>query len=110
MVVATVLDELLHIEPVTVSSLSVALDYDCGPDGNLVGVGTYGSPCTALAEQVPALVQGDLDLTQPFDLLGRDLLAGVRSLERVLLFGQVSDPLHDLAVVHSPPPGSSLTE
>jgi len=46
-----------------------------GPHGHVVRVLAGSSPSAALAEQVPALVQGDLDLAQPFELLLRKLFA-----------------------------------
>jgi hypothetical protein len=81
-VVATVVCELLHADGVsapeaqlTKALLPVVFDDFFGPHGHVVGVLPCSPPSAALAEQVPALVQSDFDLPQPFELLLRKLLA-----------------------------------
>jgi hypothetical protein len=59
----------------TKALLPVMFDDFFGPHGHVVRVLAGGSPSAALAEQVPALVQGDLDLAQPLELLLRKLFA-----------------------------------
>ena len=52
-------------------SLAVALDGPLGPDRRLLGTAAGVTEGPTLAEQVPELVEGDLDGPQPCFLLGR---------------------------------------
>ena len=55
---------------------------------------------SALAEEIPALVEGDLDGSEPFEIGLRKRLTGVRPFELVLFVGQLVDSSHDVQVVH----------
>ena len=67
-----------------------------GPVGVLPGVALG----PALAQEVPHLVEGDLEVALARQLLVAQPLADVRLLEALLLRGELADPLHDLLVVH----------
>jgi hypothetical protein len=82
MIVATVVGKLFHARDVampgarvTKDLLAVMFDDFLGPHSHVVWVLAGSSTSAALAEQVPALVEGDLDLAQPLELLFRKLLA-----------------------------------
>src|SRR5579872_3467921 len=66
-----------------------------------VGVLPRVAPRAALTKQVPTLVQGDLDGPQLVGVLRREPLTDVRLFEAVLLIGESTDLLDDLAVVHT---------
>jgi hypothetical protein len=69
-----------------------------------VGVLAGVAAGAALAEEVPALVELDLDLVEAGLLLVVEAFAGGLALEGVLLLDQGADAVQDLLVVH---PGSS---
>src|SRR5919112_176079 len=80
--------------------LQVPLDRALGADGGAVGVLAGVAAGPALTQQVPALVEGDLDLVEA-GLLGLvEALADGLALEGVLLLDQGADAVHDLLVVH----------
>ena len=58
----------------------------------------------ALAEEVPALVELDLELAEPGLLALVEAAAGGLALQGVLLLDQRADAVHDLLVVHGSPP------
>ena len=72
-------------------SLLVVLDDRGRSGGGLVGVLAGVAPGPALAQQVPALVEGDLDGAELLRLLGGETLSDVRLLEAVLLLGELVD-------------------
>ena len=83
--------------------LQVALDRALGADGGGVGVLAGVAAGPALAQQIPALVEGDLDLVEA-GLLGlAEAFAGGLALEAVLLLDQGADAVEDLPVVHGGP-------
>jgi hypothetical protein len=91
-------------DPRAAALLQVALDRAFGADGGGVGVLAGVAAGAALAQQVPALVEGDLDLVEA-GLLGLvEAVAGGLALEGVLLLDQGADAAEDLPVVH----GASL--
>ena len=55
---------------------------------------------SALAQQVPALVELDLDVAEAFLLVLVEAFAGGLALEGVLLFDQGADAVENLPVVH----------
>src|ERR1700688_4705724 len=82
------------------SLLPVALDGALGTEGGRVGAPTGTAQGPPLAEQVPHLVQGDLDGLQSRRLLVGKTLSDVPLLEALLLVGQAPDPGDDLVVFH----------
>src|SRR5439155_6926367 len=82
------------------ASAHVALDGPFVPDRRLVGIQAGGPAGPALVEQVPALVQGDLDPFEPLPLRLGHLAAGLPAEELVLLVGEVVDPVDDGLILH----------
>src|SRR6185295_2965463 len=82
------------------ASLEVALDGAFGPDVGGVGVLAGVAAGSALAQQVPALVELDLDLVEAGLLVLVEAFAAGLALEGVLLFDQGTDTVEDLPVVH----------
>ena len=80
--------------------LEVALDGALGADVGAVGVLTGVTAGPALAQQVPALVELDLDIAEAFLLVLVEAFAGGLALEGVLLLDQGADAVEDLPVVH----------
>src|SRR5512133_2040956 len=80
--------------------LQVALDRAPGPDPGAVGVlaGVPAGP--ALAQEVPALVELDLELAQPGLLALVEPVPGGLALQAVLLLDQRADTVQHLLVVH----------
>src|SRR6266542_388548 len=99
----------LHPIPVAPrGSLLVAL-HDRGiAHLGLIGVLACVAPCTALAQQVPALVELHLEGAQPLALQRREALADVSLLQTMLLVDQPVDAGHDLPVIHLVRPLRSL--
>ncbi len=88
--------------------LQVALHLAGGSDGRAVRVLARRPAGAALAEQVPALVEADLDLAKPFELRLAQALVGFRlRLEPVLLGDELVDAADDVCIIHGtnlPPP------
>jgi hypothetical protein len=82
----------------------VSLDRPLIPDGGLVRVEPGGSASAALMEEVPALVEGDLQALQAGTLSLADLPAGLLLEELVLLVGQLVDAVDDPLVLHTASP------
>jgi hypothetical protein len=65
---------------------------------------TWVLPCGAsrpsLPQEIPALVECDLDGAEPGQLFLRETFAGMGPLELVLFCRQLTDPIHDLDVIH----------
>ena len=80
--------------------MAVALDRAFRPHLGGVGILAGGTAGPALAEQVPALVEGDLDGLQTRVVVVAEAGPGLRPLEAVLLVGQLTDVSHDLDVIH----------
>src|SRR5204863_1811876 len=80
--------------------LLVALDHLLGTSLGVSRIVARIPAGPSLAQQVPALVERDLDVLQSIELGVRQGLAGVRALERVFLVGQLTDAVHDVDVVH----------
>src|SRR5271156_4955748 len=70
-----------------ISSAQVALDLVGGAHRGVAGIATGLTQGAALPEQVPALVEFDLELPQPLVLLGFVDLAVLQLLSKRLLFG-----------------------
>jgi hypothetical protein len=83
--------------------LAVPLDDGLGPDSDIVWVLTGVAPGPPLAQEVPALVEGDFDLAQAILLLLGKFLALVRPFQAVFFLGQLVDAVHYVHVVHLPP-------
>ena len=74
----------------------------------VVGVEPELPLCPALAQQVPAAVERDLDLLQPGVVAGLELAVAL-ALEQVLLFGnELVDLAQNLAVIHACAPRRDL--
>ncbi len=82
------------------SLLPVALDHRLGTDLGVIRVLPAGTAGPALAEQVPALVERNLDLAQSRLLVLGQPLADVTSLEAMLFVYELIDALHHLGIVH----------
>src|SRR5205085_1981266 len=80
--------------------LLVVLDGALATDLGGVGVEAGVAASAPLAQQVPALVERDLDLLEPGMLVVAQPDAGLALLELVLLGDECVDPLDDLGVVH----------
>src|SRR5215203_316118 len=80
--------------------LQVALDRALGADVGGVGVLAGVATGPALAQQVPALVELDLDVVEAGLLVLVEAFAGGLALEGVLLFDQGADAVENLPVVH----------
>src|SRR6266516_2970627 len=88
------------------ASAHVAVDGLLVAHARLVGVGARRPASPALMEEVPALVEADLEATQPL-LVRLGCLASRLLLEElVLLARQLVDPLDDFLIVHDSPPSS----
>src|SRR2546421_1483790 len=74
-------------------SLLIALHDTFGSHDDIVGVAARGPAGPSLAQQVPALVERDLDVAQPLDLGVGQPVAGMRALQAVLFVGQLPDAL-----------------
>ena len=85
---------------VRIRSARVALDLSRISNPRLVRVHPGVAPGPALVQEVPTLIEGDLELLEAlaFGLVG--LAARLRLPELVLLVRQLVDPLDDLLVVH----------
>jgi hypothetical protein len=81
--------------------LLVVLDDRLGSSDRVARVFTCVASCSALAEEVPALVERDLDRPKPLELDVRQRRAGVGPLEGVLLVGQLTDASDDLQIVYA---------
>lgn len=68
-------------------SVEVTLDLTFGAHLRAVGIATAGTQRTALAEQVPALVELDLDRLQPGVFLGFVDLAVLQFVAQLPLLG-----------------------
>jgi hypothetical protein len=81
-------------------SLLVPLD-DIGRAG-LRGVRVFAraSSGPTLAEEIPALVKGDLDSAKPVELVVGERLAWLGAFELVLLVGELADPPDNVDVIH----------
>jgi hypothetical protein len=77
-------------------TLDRALRADVGGVGVLAGVAAGA----ALAEEVPALVELDLDLVEAGLLVVVEAFAGGLAFEGVLLLDEGADAVEDLLVVH----------
>src|SRR4051794_38623445 len=80
--------------------LLVALDRAGGAHRGGIGVGAGGAAGPALAEEVPALVERDLERLQPRLGVGIGTVGGDPLVELVLLVDQRSDAGDELGVVH----------
>jgi hypothetical protein len=81
--------------------LLVALDDALGSSDGLARILAGVASRPPLAEEVPALVERDLDRSEPLELATRQRLARVCSLQRVLFVAQLADARHDLQIVHA---------
>ena len=66
----------------------------------LVGLESGRSPCPALAEQIPALVEGDLEVGEALCRGVVERRVGVLVAQLVFLVDEVVDPGQYLLVVH----------
>src|SRR6266508_5677829 len=72
------------------------------PDPGLLGVQPRGPPCPTLVQQVPALVEGDLDLLQPLAVGLGGLPAPLPLEQFVLELREFVDAVDHVRVVHVP--------
>lgn len=80
--------------------LLVALDHVGRPGVGLERALAHVPPGPALAQQVPALVELDLEALEPLDVLGGQAVADVGGVQPVLLVDEMVDAVEDLLVVH----------
>src|SRR5947209_5590480 len=71
-----------------------------GPGRCLFGVLTRVTPGPALPQEIPALVERDLDGPKTFGFGRGEGLTGMSALQRVFLFGELADVTHDFLIVH----------
>jgi len=81
-------------------SLLVALDNTLGSYRCVIGVLPGRAAGAALPEQIPALVERHLDLSEARQLVVGETRASVGPFQLVLLVGELVDPTHDLVVIH----------
>jgi hypothetical protein len=90
--------------------LEVALDGALGAGLGVVRVDPELAPGPALAEQVPAPVQLDLELTEPLPVGLLEPIGAVPAQQLVLLLDELVDALQGVAVFHGwRLPGCALT-
>src|SRR5436190_12748199 len=82
----------------------VAFDGPLVADGGVVGVEPGGPACAPLAQQVPGLVEGDLEAAQPLPLRRARLAPRLLLEQLVLLARQLVDPVERALVLHEDPP------
>ena len=82
------------------ASLAITLDDVFGPGRCLFGVLTRVTPGPALPQEIPALVERDLDGPKAFGLGRGEGLTGMSALQRVFLIGEFADVTHDFLIVH----------
>jgi hypothetical protein len=82
------------------SLLLVPLHHRGRADVGLFGILAGLAAGPALAEEIPGLVEGDLDGPEALLFLGGQSLAYVGLFEAVLLLGQFVDAVHQFLVVH----------
>src|SRR5262245_35554954 len=91
--------------PVVTPSLQVVFDLAALARRHLVGVRPDLASRTAPAKQIPALVEGLLQVSQPhLLLLGRDFPGRAAGAEVLLLIDERGDPPQNLFVVHANQP------
>jgi len=87
------------------SLLEVALDHGGVARRGFVGILTELPPGPPLAQQVPALVEPDLQIGQPAGILVRQGATSRGVLPQlVLLLDEAVDALEDLGIVHGRSP------
>ena len=86
---------------VTAGLLPVALDHRLRPHRSLVRILPAGPAGSALPQEVPTLVERDLDLAPSGFLVFGQPLSHVAGLEAVFLLDELPDSPKDLFVFHS---------
>src|SRR5580765_747409 len=91
------------------SSVHVALDGSLVAHLRLIGIEPRIPPGAPLMEEIPRLVQGDLQMPQTLDVRFRGLASRL-FLEQLVLFRcELVDPLQDVLVFHGAPPSDDPT-
>lgn len=81
-------------------SLLVVLDGPLGAHRGLVRVPPGVAPRTSLPQEVPALIEGDLQVVEALLLLIGEARSHVGFLESAFLLGQLVDAGDELGIVH----------
>jgi hypothetical protein len=67
----------------------------------IVGIQASVPTCAPLTQEIPTLVERDLDFAKVGDVFFGRRGSGVSSLERVLVLDKLADPVNDLGLVHA---------
>src|SRR2546425_13374580 len=81
-------------------SAEIALDGLLVPDRRLIRVEPGGAAGPALVQEIPALVEGDLESLQSLPILWTGLATGLFLEQRVFLVGQLVDASDQILIVH----------
>ena len=86
--------------PRSASSVDVALDGAGIANLRLVRIEAGAAPRSPLMQEVPALIERDLQIVQAFSIRGARLAAGFPLKQLVLLRRELVDPAEDVLVLH----------
>lgn len=88
-------------DDVALPLLLVALDHSFWTHVDGIGILPRVTSSTPLTQQIPTLVERNLDRSAVGEVLFGWSGSGVRSLQRVLVVDQFADPVNDLDLVHA---------